>query len=151
MLADLVADAPRRLIGHAELALQFLRRDAVPRHREQVHGIEPELQRRPGLLERRSNRRVQVVPATAARIGALCLDAIPARGKPALGARVVRPEARGEQVREAGFVVGELPKEFAGGEWLRHATYIAKSLPVCQGDKHPNHRGSRAFSSAGPA
>lgn len=98
VLADFMADPPRRLVRHAKLALEFFSRNAVPCRREQVHRIEPKLERRAGLFEGRANGRVQVVAATAAGIGAFGLDSIPAANGPALGALVRVAEAGVEQV-----------------------------------------------------
>ena len=69
VLANLVTDAPRRLVCHTNLALQFLGRYAVPRRGEQVHGIEPLLQGRAGPLKGRSLHRVNVMTAPGAGIG----------------------------------------------------------------------------------
>ena len=80
MLADQRGHAPRRLIGHAKLALEFLAADAVARRGEQVDGVEPKLERGAGLLKRRPDRGVQVVTAPLAGIGALCLDPKPLGG-----------------------------------------------------------------------
>lgn len=63
VLADFVAHAPSGLVVHRQLPLQFFRRNAVARRREQVHGIEPLLQRRVRLVERRSDHRVEVLAA----------------------------------------------------------------------------------------
>ena len=41
VLADLVRHAPRRLVGHAQLALKLFRWNAMPGSGEQVHGVEP--------------------------------------------------------------------------------------------------------------
>ena len=77
MLANEARHAPCCLVGHPKLALQFLGADTVPRDGEQVDCVEPKLQRRAGLRERRSHGGVQVVTAPLARIGPLCLDAKP--------------------------------------------------------------------------
>lgn len=79
VLADQPSHAPRRLVGHPKLALQFLGADTMPRGGEQVDRVEPELQRSARLLEGRLYGRVQVMTAPLARIGPLCLDAIPVR------------------------------------------------------------------------
>lgn len=79
MLANKARHTPSRLVSDPKLALQFLGAHAVPRGGEQVDCVEPELQGRAGLLERRPYSRVQVVTAPLARIGPLCLDAIPVR------------------------------------------------------------------------
>lgn len=132
-----MADPPRRLVGHAQLALQFLCRNAVPRCREQVHRIEPQLQRRPGLLERRANSRMQVMAAPFTGISALCLDPIPAGRTVTLRADMPGPKPNIEQMLKASFIVRELGEESASGEGLRHASFYIKSLLRMQGGYTP--------------
>lgn len=67
VLADFVAHAPRSLVCHAQLALEFLGRDAMARGREQVHGIEPLAQRRVRTVKRGAHHRVNVMAATRGR------------------------------------------------------------------------------------
>src|SRR5205807_10379355 len=71
IFSDFLAHAPRRLIVHTKLPLQFLRRNTVPRSREQIHRIEPLLQWRMRIIERRSNHRMNVVAALAGVSGHL--------------------------------------------------------------------------------
>src|SRR5262245_41447965 len=61
VLADQVAHAPSRFVGHAELALDLFGGHAVPRGAEQVHDVEPVPQRRPGALKWRSGGRVDLI------------------------------------------------------------------------------------------
>ena len=144
VLADFMAHAPSGLVGNAKLALQFLRRHAVPRRGEQVHGVEPKLQRRPGLLEWGANCRVQVVTAPLARIGALRLDPEPVRCPLAFGTNVALSKAHIEQVVQAGFVVRKLLEELAGSEGLRHAPLYTRSVLRMQGGYTPNFATSLA-------
>ena len=69
VLTNFVCHAPRRLIGHAQLALQLLRRHAMTRSREQVHRVEPFVERRPRPLHERANGRVQLMFTVLADIG----------------------------------------------------------------------------------
>lgn len=68
IFADFMAHAPRCLIGDAQLALQFLRRNAVARRGEQIHREKPLLERDTRSAERRSNHRMNMMAAVA-RIG----------------------------------------------------------------------------------
>ena len=139
MLANERSHAPCRLVGDAELALQFLAADTVSRGGEQMDCIKPQLQRRPGLRERGANSRVQMVTAPLARIGALGLDPIPLGRALARRAGKALPKADVEQVRKAGFVVRELAKKLRGGEGLCvHALAFASLFYVCKGDKRPS-------------
>jgi hypothetical protein len=116
VLADFVPDAPSRLVGHAELALQFLRRDTVPGRGKEVHRVEPLLQRRPAILERRPRHRVDVMAAPRARVSRhlrqLCKAPVP------LALRAIQRLAVAylHQVREAAIVVWETPKEILNRE-----------------------------------
>lgn len=92
VLTDQPGHTPRGLIRHAKLALQFLGTDAVPRRREQVDRVKPQLQRGARLFKRSADRGVQVVAAPLAGIGALGLDPIPVRRALAGRALEVLPE-----------------------------------------------------------
>src|ERR1700730_627698 len=65
---NLMAHAPSGLVVHTKLALQFLRWYAMPRCSEQVHCIEPLLQWRVRVIERRANHRMDMVAAVLAGI-----------------------------------------------------------------------------------
>ena len=75
VLADFMAHAPRGLVGHADLPLDFLRRYAVPRRGEQENGIEPFLQGSPALLKRRSDLRRNLMRAVGALVNGAFFDA----------------------------------------------------------------------------
>lgn len=120
VLADFVTDAPRGLVGHAKLALQFLRRDAVSGRGEQVHGVEPLLQRRPGILKRRSGHRVNVVAAPRAGIGGKLRQPHETTFLAALRAFKCLAMARLHQMREAAIVIREALEKVLYGEVLSH-------------------------------
>ena len=65
-LAKFVRHAPRRFVGAADLALQFLRRNPVARAGHQVHGKKPVRQLRAGLVKDRPRARVDVMAALLA-------------------------------------------------------------------------------------
>lgn len=69
VLADLVAHAPRALVGHTKLALQFFRRNTVARRGEQVKCVKPFLKGRAGSLEWGADHWVNVMTAPSASIG----------------------------------------------------------------------------------
>jgi hypothetical protein len=68
VLPDFMADAPSGLISDAQLPLEFLSGDAVPRRGEQVHGVEPFLERSAGVLEGRPDHGVNMVAAPRAAV-----------------------------------------------------------------------------------
>lgn len=115
VLADFVPHPPSGLVRHAELALQLLGRDAVARRGEQVHGIEPVLQRGPAVFKDCTRHRVQMMTAPLARIGRLLLDAVPLRGTLTGRALVALAETGLKQVVEARLVIRELLEELADG------------------------------------
>ena len=69
-LAKFMRHAPRRFVGHAKLALQFLRGHTILAGGKQIHGKEPLLQRGSRLLKGRSHAWVNVMAAMLARIAA---------------------------------------------------------------------------------
>lgn len=109
VLADFVTDAPRGFVGDAKLALQFLGGDAMTGSREQVHGIEPLLQRRMRALERGALHGVQVMAAVAGPRGELG-EPVEAANDTAFRANRVRAEPDGEQMLQTG-IVGREPLE----------------------------------------
>ncbi len=61
-----VRHAPRRFVSDAQLALELLGGDSAAGASHEVHGIEPHVQGRGGLVEDGPRRRVQVVPTSYA-------------------------------------------------------------------------------------
>ena len=102
-MPDLVAHAPRGFVGHADLALDALGGNAVPRRGEQEHDIEPIAQARAGAIERRSGGRINLIGAPMALVGA-ALHAVVFRRAAALGAVEVGAVADLKQVIEAAFL-----------------------------------------------
>ena len=74
VLAYFMRHAPRGLVGAAELAFQFLRRDAVPGRGHQIHGKEPVGERRARLLKWSTDTRINVVAAILAGVRAAFRD-----------------------------------------------------------------------------
>src|SRR3972149_1984381 len=64
---DKESHSPRCLVGDAQLAFDLLSGDAATSAGHQVHRVEPQVQRRRGLVEDRSGSRVQVRAASRAR------------------------------------------------------------------------------------
>ena len=120
VFADFVTHAPRRLVGHAQLALQFLRRYAVARRGEKIHGVKPLLKRCMRPLERRSRHRMNVMAAPRASVGGHFLEA----GKRALFAaprtfqRLAVPDFH--KVLKAGVVVRETLEKVLNCECVSH-------------------------------
>ena len=132
---DLMAHAPRRLVGHAELALHFLRRHAMPRRAEQEHHEKPIAKRSARPLERSSSRRKNLVTAPFASVGAPRLDAVETGLAPAPLAIVPRPVARPHEVIETDFLGREAVLKLAkGGAFRLHAPLYARYFYLAQGD-----------------
>ena len=123
VFADQMGHTERRGVGNAQLALQFLGRDAMPRRGEQIHGVKPLLKGRMGLVKRRSNHRVNVMAAPRAGISLL----LPDPGKFAvLGTlRAINgfAVAKLHQVIKAGVVIGELLEKILNG-WAGEHCYL---------------------------
>jgi len=142
MLADKVAHAPRRLVSHAKLTLQFLRRNAMARRGEQINGVKPQLQRRAAILKRSADSWVDVVAAPLAGVGAFSFDAKPVGFAFALRAGMIRAEAGFKKVLQANFIGRELRQKFADCQagfnnvfrFRFHALNIRSNRYVCQGD-----------------
>ena len=71
-----VEHAPRAFVGDAKLAFQLLCADAASRRCHQVHGVEPELQGRGGILEDRADHRMFMPSTELAAIGRASLGAM---------------------------------------------------------------------------
>ena len=121
VLADFMACAPRGFVVHRKLALQFLGGHAVARRGEQVHRIEPLLQRHVRPMEWRSSHRVNVLTALAGICGHL-RELFVFSGLAAAGAFVIRAKASFEQMLKAGVVVGEHLHELGDWHRLGHVT-----------------------------
>ena len=119
VFADFMAHAPSCLVRHAQLALQFLGRNAVPRGRKKVHRVEPLLQRRPRVLERRSRHRMNMVPAIAG-VGGHLAKAAKLADLAALWAGYFRAEPRFEQVFKASTIIRELAEKVLNRWHFRH-------------------------------
>jgi hypothetical protein len=65
IFAKFMGHAPCRLVMHAKLAFEFFCRDAVARRSEEIHRVEPFLQRYASAAERRSYHRMNMIPAIA--------------------------------------------------------------------------------------
>src|SRR6185503_18179635 len=124
VLADLMTNAKRALVSYAKLALQLFAGNTMPRSGEQIHRIEPKLQRCPAGFKQRADSRVKMVSATLAGISALRFDAMPLGFLFALRAGIILTKTNIKNVIEAGFVSRELREKFPN----RHAVFIAVVL-----------------------
>ena len=102
-------------VGNAQLALQLLRRDTVASRGEQIHGVKPLLQRRMGLMKRRSDHRVDVVTAPGAGISLLLPDPSEFSMLAALRAINRFAVAKLHKVVRASVVIGELLEKLLNG------------------------------------
>lgn len=120
ILADLVTDAPGRLVGDAELALQLLGRDTMAGRGEQVHGKEPLLQRSPGALERGACHRVNVVSAPRTLEGRHLADLAELTVLPTFRAVYNFAVTQLHQVIQAGVIIRKTLEKILNGEVLGH-------------------------------
>ncbi len=143
VISDLMAHAPRCLIGHAKLPFQFLCRNAMPGSGEQINREEPRLQGSAAILKQCSDSRVKVMAADATTKGAFGLNPIPLGFALALRAFVTLTKAHVEKVFKTGLIIWELSKKFLqcdtglGFFFARcsfHAPNIRPNHPLCQWD-----------------
>lgn len=104
VLADHVAHAPSGFVGDAQLALDTLGSDAVPRRGEKEHDVEPVAQRRAGAVAGRSRGRIDLIAAMLASVGAPRLDAVVGRLPLTTLTVVARAVASAHQVIQATFL-----------------------------------------------
>lgn len=99
-LANFVHHAPSRLIGDADMPLEFQCRHVVAAGGHQEDGKEPRHQRRSGLVEDRSGSRVKLVSAPSARIRTAIFQRVKAIFLRALRAcAAVRPSLLKEEIQ----------------------------------------------------
>ena len=112
VVADLVAHAPRRLVSHAKLPLQFFGGNTMSGSGEKVNGKKPSLQRSAAIFKQCANSRVKMVSAKAAAKSAFGFEAIPLGLLGAFWTGVALTKAAIKKMHQTGFVVGELREKF---------------------------------------
>src|SRR6187455_2744522 len=119
--------APRRLVGHAELTLEFERRDPVPAAAHQEHREEPKRQRCGRVVEDGSRRWADLgtAPRTGERLTSR--DAVEAVTLSAHTDGAVLAVSLLEQVQQTGVVVWELLAEVGKGVF-GHGSGEARNL-----------------------
>ena len=133
--ADLVAHAPCGLVGDANLALDFLGGNAVPRRREQEHDVEPIAQGCARAIERRAGGRIKLIGAPLALVGPAAF----ARGCTSPGARTWGNRSRCRSGPETGdpgsYLQSETGPETGGASGLCscHATYVLLMFTCVKG------------------
>jgi hypothetical protein len=138
-----VGHSPSRLVSDAKLPLKLFSRHAMPGRGEQIHGVEPLLQGRPGGLKGRSNHRVNVPAAPLAGINWLALNLMKFAFFVAVLTNIFFTVFYEHQVRQARIIIGKAFKElsnvyacFHGFSPVRSMAYLTKKTYVCQGDNH---------------
>lgn len=121
ILADFVAHAPSRFVGHAKLALDFLRGHAVARGAEKKHHIEPVAQTSARPVKRSVGSRIDLRAAILTRIAAPSLHAVEVGIAATLLAIVTVAVARTHKVIEAAFLGREAVLKLAKGRCFAHA------------------------------
>lgn len=122
VIPDLVRHAERGRVGHAQLALQFLGRDAVAGRGEQVHRIEPLLQGRMRPMEHGPDHRENLEPAPRALIGRMPADAVKLPVLAALGTVQLFAVTKLHEVVQASVVVWELLHKLLNGRGFCHVS-----------------------------
>jgi hypothetical protein len=139
VITNLMAHAPRRLIGYAKLTFQLLSRYAVTGNREHMNGNEPRLHGRAAVFEQSASGRVNVITTEATGEGARFAEAIPFRFLLALRAFIALTIAAIKNVLDARFVIGKLREKLfkcrAGFNLVAlHVSKLTQIRPVRQGD-----------------
>ena len=109
---DLVGHAERGRVAHAELALQFLGGNAMPRRCEKIHGIEPLLQRDMGAMEGRAYHWIDFMTAPRAFVSRVAADAMKLSALAAFGAIKRVAMMKTHQVFQTRVIVGKLLEKF---------------------------------------
>ena len=117
VFTDLMPHAPSGLVGDAELPLEFLGGDTVPRGGEQVEGVEPKLKGGARTMEGSAGTRMDMMAAPGASIGRMLGHLMEFALLPALGADGLVAVSHPHEVGETGIVVGETFQEVLDGEF----------------------------------
>jgi hypothetical protein len=136
LVADQVEHAPCGLVRHAKLTLQLLGRDPASSASHEIHGVEPQVQRRGRLVKDRPGQRIDVVAAVVAVVGRASLHAMEAALAVALLAKrcvTVRGEPLTPKPIEAGSVIAELLDELHEGvrRFGRRAALRCVAIHLC--------------------
>ena len=128
--------APRRLIGHAELALKLLSWNPVAGRGEQEHRVEPLVKRRARALHDRAHSRMQLMFAVLADIGALARHTVEVTVNAALRAVQFRTAvAFDHNALQARLIIRELLLKFVKrGHGDRLCSECRNRRLLCQGD-----------------
>lgn len=140
---NFMTDAPCGLVGHVELALEFLGRYAMPSGRKQVDRVEPELQGGAGLFKGSARARVDMMPTKFAAKGGTIGQAIIFGRLPTFHAITAAAIAQIHHVQKARVIVGEFLEKLFDTQFLSHAyllphSHITPAVYVCRGDKYHN-------------
>lgn len=133
IFADFVAHAPSRLVGHADLALNFLCRHAAAGRAELEHNKEPVAKAGARPVEGGASGRVNLMATPFARIGPALGHAVELCALAALFAIVPLAVANTHQVIEAAFLGGEAVLKLAKGRCFAHADYLPQAITCRKG------------------
>jgi hypothetical protein len=134
ILADFMAHAPRRFVGHAKLALNFLGRNSVTRSAKLEHDKKPIAQASASAVKGCASGRVDLRAAPFASVRAASFDAVEFRVLATLSAIVTLPKSGAHKVVKAAFLGGEKVLELAkGGGFRFHSHYVAEYLTCRKG------------------
>lgn len=141
VLANFMAHSPSTLVGDAQLPLQFLSGDSMPGCGEQVHGVEPLLEGRPGSLKWSSRHWVDVMAAPRTLKRWLFGDPAELAVFRTLRAIKLKAESYAHQVIQAGIIIWEALEKVCNRELLSHISHLPPMWGnyglfayICQGD-----------------
>jgi hypothetical protein len=121
VLAQFMRHAPCRLVMHAKLAFEFLRRNSMARCSEQIHRVKPLLQWHASPAERRPYHRMNVVSAIAG-IGGHPRELAELAGLTAPLAYDVLAIPLFEQMRQARIIIRKLCEKVLNSDALCHVS-----------------------------
>jgi hypothetical protein len=124
-LADLLAHAPSRLIGHAKRALQFFAGYAVASGDKKIDRIEPRLQRGVTILKDCASAWVNVIATKGASEGVAPRDFMESCLIAACAADVAQAIPNFHNAFQASIIIRELFKELANRIWLNIADFTS--------------------------
>ena len=121
MFADFFSHAKRCWIRNSQLTLQFLRRYAVPCRGEQIHGIEPLLQRCMGPIKHSPDHRINLKTAPRAFIGGGTFNTMKFTSLPALRAFNSLAVAKLEKVVQTRIIIWKLFEKILDCRACKHS------------------------------
>ncbi len=116
LFTDFVADPPCCFVSYAKLALQFFAAYTVARGDKQIDRVEPNLERRPGVLKDCASGRVKMIATRGTSPRTAVAHAVKRAIYAASFTHVTFAETDGIDVLKAGFIIREPFEKIANAE-----------------------------------